>query len=57
MGVYMIANHLITTMIHDQPFPGLTHKETESVIYKSYGNYNQKYINTILKEKLDVKHS
>lgn len=50
-------DHLITAMINDQPFPGLTHKETESVIYKSYDNYNQKYINTILKEKLDVKHS
>lgn len=50
-------DHLITAVIKDQPFPGLTFKETESVIYKSYGDYNQKYINTFLKEKLDVKHS
>lgn len=43
--------HLITAMVLDQPFPGLTQVETESVIYKSYEDFNQRYISTILKEK------
>jgi radical SAM superfamily enzyme YgiQ (UPF0313 family) len=44
-------DHLITTMTKDQPFPGLSINETESVIYNSYTRYNQKYIDKILKEK------
>jgi hypothetical protein len=43
--------HFINAMINDQPFPGLTMKETESVIYRSYDEYTKRYINSILKEK------
>lgn len=44
-------DHLISSMINNEPFPGLTITETESVIYKSYEEFNQRYINSILKEK------
>jgi radical SAM superfamily enzyme YgiQ (UPF0313 family) len=43
--------HLITSMVKNRPFPGLTLMETESAIYKSYEHFNQQYINKILKEK------
>jgi radical SAM superfamily enzyme YgiQ (UPF0313 family) len=43
--------YLIQTMINDHNFPGLTALQTESIIYKSYDEFNNKYINTILKEK------
>jgi radical SAM superfamily enzyme YgiQ (UPF0313 family) len=44
-------DHLITTMIKDQPFPELSFEETESLIYKLYDEHNQRYISKILKEK------
>jgi radical SAM superfamily enzyme YgiQ (UPF0313 family) len=41
--------HLLKTMIHNAPFPGLSIDSTEKVIYNAYDSFNNDYIKRILK--------